>query len=219
MPAIVPWQEEIFISSAARLYLEENSETSSANLIHAAIAHSSIGIAVCDHDFTVRFFNPAIVRLIGGDAAWAEGAVRGPTVLELLGVDAVTAMASIASHGAWHGSGAAQPGFEMQVVVEAFRDASRAAGWLITARTHIALPVPAALSEHQLIALSGKLTAREREVMLALQEGASNKAIALRLAISPRTVEFHRARIMQRFAATSVVDLVRKVTSDAQATM
>jgi FixJ family two-component response regulator len=52
--------------------------------------------------------------------------------------------------------------------------------------------------------------------MHALEEGASNKVIALRLGISPRTVEFHRAKIMHRFEAKSVVDLVRKVTSDVR---
>jgi DNA-binding CsgD family transcriptional regulator len=41
--------------------------------------------------------------------------------------------------------------------------------------------------------------------------GASSKEAARSLGISPRTVEFHRANIMQKFDAKNPVDLVRKV--------
>lgn len=54
-----------------------------------------------------------------------------------------------------------------------------------------------------------KLTAREREVLECLVSGDSNKAIAARLRISPRTVEFHRANIMEKLAARGLPDLVR----------
>jgi DNA-binding CsgD family transcriptional regulator len=180
---------------------------------------------VCSHDLTVRFLNHAIAQLIGGEAACTAEAMHGLAVLRRLGVDEVAAMEEIASQAGWDGvtsiggSDGLGPRVEMRVTVEPFHDTVNAAGWLITARTQVARPLPTPLSDQQLIALSSKLTARECEVMLALQEGASNKVIALRLAISPRTVEFHRARIMQRFAAKSVVDLVRKITSDTQATM
>lgn len=105
---------------------------------------------------------------------------------------------------------------EVHLGVEGVQEPNCTTGWLITAREQ-AERKPAPLTEQQLIALSAKLTLRECQVMLALHEGASNKAIALRLEISPRTVEFHRARIMQRFDAKSVLDLVRKVTSEVRA--
>jgi two-component system response regulator FixJ len=54
-----------------------------------------------------------------------------------------------------------------------------------------------------------KLTSREREVLECLVSGESNKAIAARLRISPRTVEFHRANIMEKLAARGLPDLVR----------
>ena len=54
-----------------------------------------------------------------------------------------------------------------------------------------------------------KLTSREREVLECLVGGESNKAIAARLRISPRTVEFHRANIMEKLAARGLPDLVR----------
>ena len=55
----------------------------------------------------------------------------------------------------------------------------------------------------------GKLTAREREVMNLIVSGCHNSEIAKRLNISPRTVEVHRARVMEKFEIGSVVDLVR----------
>jgi FixJ family two-component response regulator len=53
------------------------------------------------------------------------------------------------------------------------------------------------------------LTEREREVMALAVEGLSNKETARRLGISHRTVEIHRARIMQKTGADSLIDLVR----------
>ena len=48
------------------------------------------------------------------------------------------------------------------------------------------------------------LTPREREVLLAFNEGASNKIVAARLGLSPRTVEMHRARIFKKLGVTNL---------------
>ncbi len=53
------------------------------------------------------------------------------------------------------------------------------------------------------------LTAREIEVLELLTAGHSNKMTAKKLGISPRTVEFHRARLRKKTGATSLPDLVR----------
>lgn len=54
-----------------------------------------------------------------------------------------------------------------------------------------------------------QLTAREKEVLDELVLGHPNKVIAYNLSISPRTVEIHRARIMQKMEARSLSELVR----------
>lgn len=53
------------------------------------------------------------------------------------------------------------------------------------------------------------LTPRERCILDAIAAGQSNKAIARQLALSPRTVEVHRANIMRRAGAGNVAELLR----------
>ena len=53
------------------------------------------------------------------------------------------------------------------------------------------------------------LTEREREVMLRVIEGKLNKLIADELAISVKTVEFHRAKVMEKMGVDSVAALVQ----------
>ena len=54
-----------------------------------------------------------------------------------------------------------------------------------------------------------RLTQREREVLVQITGGASNKEAGRRLGISPRTIEVHRARIMDKLGAKNAADLVR----------
>jgi FixJ family two-component response regulator len=53
------------------------------------------------------------------------------------------------------------------------------------------------------------LTAREREVLEQAAQGLHAKEIAARLGISPRTVEVHKTRIMQKLGVRNVAELVR----------
>ena len=59
------------------------------------------------------------------------------------------------------------------------------------------------------------LTDREREVALRIVRGVHNKEIAAALSISPRTVEVHKARIMEKARARSLADLIRIAGADS----
>jgi RNA polymerase sigma factor (sigma-70 family) len=55
--------------------------------------------------------------------------------------------------------------------------------------------------------LFGQLTPREREVMALATQGMANKVIAAQLGISPRTVENHRARVMEKLEVGNIAEL------------
>lgn len=59
------------------------------------------------------------------------------------------------------------------------------------------------------VSLIPSLTPREREVMHLVVEGKHNRDIAVALAISPRTVEVHKANLMAKLGVENVADLVR----------
>lgn len=56
-----------------------------------------------------------------------------------------------------------------------------------------------------------RLTPREREVMDRVVSGQANKAVAMDLGVSERTVEIHRSRVMSKMEACSLAELVRMV--------
>ena len=56
------------------------------------------------------------------------------------------------------------------------------------------------------------LTPREQQVLDLVALGNTNKTIAQQLAISQRTVEIHRAKVMEKMRAESLAELVRMVT-------
>jgi len=57
----------------------------------------------------------------------------------------------------------------------------------------------------------GTLTPREREVLDLVTQGKANKVVAGDLNVSQRTVEIHRARVMEKMGASSLAHLVRMV--------
>ncbi len=56
------------------------------------------------------------------------------------------------------------------------------------------------------------LTRREREVMEMIVDGKANKVIAIDLGLSQRTVELHRARVMEKMGTRTLAALVRVIT-------
>ncbi len=79
----------------------------------------------------------------------------------------------------------------------------------------VASKVMRAMSEHAITPVGDKthhvdeLTLREIEVLELMREGMRNQGIAEHLAISPRTVESHVARIMSKLGATSRTEAIR----------
>jgi PAS domain S-box-containing protein len=65
------------------------------------------------------------------------------------------------------------------------------------------------LSAHR--KLGAELTAREREIAALLIHGLTSKQIGKQLAISPRTVDVYRARLMRKFGASTTPELVHKL--------
>lgn len=65
------------------------------------------------------------------------------------------------------------------------------------------------LSAHR--KLGAELTAREREIAALLIHGLTSKQIGKQLAISPRTVDVYRARLMRKFGASTTTELVHKL--------
>jgi DNA-binding NarL/FixJ family response regulator len=59
------------------------------------------------------------------------------------------------------------------------------------------------------VQFSRVVTGREREIIQLLAEGKSNKNISAMLGISIKTVETHRASIMRKLGAKTIVDIVR----------
>jgi len=55
------------------------------------------------------------------------------------------------------------------------------------------------------------LSAREREVVKLLLDGKTSKEIARDLAISPRTVDNHRARLLEKFKAKNATELIARL--------
>lgn len=77
------------------------------------------------------------------------------------------------------------------------------------AASRSAQSAPSAADRAGIEARIATLSPREREVMQFVIEGKPNKVIATRLGLSTRTVEVHRAKVMEKMQAASLAELVR----------
>ena len=104
--------------------------------------------------------------------------------------------------------------FEEEALLVAVRSALARAADSRTAQDPPPAPTPEQLAPPpaappEVLARLSALTPRELDVLRWLVAGKSNKVIAFELSISPRTVEIHRARVMEKMQADSLPTLVR----------
>ena len=64
------------------------------------------------------------------------------------------------------------------------------------------------LQGHRIVKRFSQLTPREKQVMQGVVAGKPNKVIARELGVSPRTIDIHRSRVMQKMGAQTLPDLV-----------
>jgi DNA-binding CsgD family transcriptional regulator len=206
----------IILSDLEHLGLDEGS----AVLLAAAIQQTNVAIAICDPDFRPYFLNPAARELLNvADFLPREQSESSPAphVAEL---DTLAVHAAIERQGFWResrsipsGDGSGSPR-EADIEVSPFRD-GEAAGLMIVAReVEPATSRNRLASDVYLITTSPHLTSREKEVMLGLLAGRSSKEMGKEMALSPRTIEFHRAKLMLRYGAKSLVELIQRVIHD-----
>lgn len=69
------------------------------------------------------------------------------------------------------------------------------------------------LKQDEILRRQNSLTPREHQVLDLVVAGESNKRIARRLQISDKTVEIHRANVMEKMQARSLADLVKMVST------
>jgi RNA polymerase sigma factor (sigma-70 family) len=93
-------------------------------------------------------------------------------------------------------------------IVTAIREALRGGTFVTSAIDRSTLEAQMRRDQHSHDALHG-LSPRRREVLQMVAEGLSTKEIAKVLHISPRTVEFHRYRIMESLGLHSIAELVQ----------
>jgi FixJ family two-component response regulator len=96
--------------------------------------------------------------------------------------------------------------FDPETIVRRVREALSAADARTEARARHA-------AQDVTIVGADTLTCREKEVLTLIAGGQSNKEAGRQLGISPRTIEVHRARIMEKLGAKNAADLVRIVLS------
>jgi DNA-binding NarL/FixJ family response regulator len=100
-------------------------------------------------------------------------------------------------------------GCSEEELIHAVREAAAGRRFLSPPVTEIAINAYIAQSKGGPFDPHDTLTARQREVLQLAAEGKTNAEIAARLNISQRTVENHRATMMQKLGLSNQVDLIR----------
>lgn len=177
----------------------------------------ALGLLLGIHDYRVAMFADADSYLRAFKPHW-----RGCLLLDIRmpGMDGLTLQRTLLDQGAslpvvimtGHGDvDSARAAFRAQAVdfLEKPIDEGRLLAAIGEAFSRQRETLDAAASRDQARRRIDGLTQREREVMERVVAGRHNREIAAELAISPRTVEVHKARMMDKLGVSSVAELVR----------
>lgn len=177
----------------------------------------ALGLLLGIHDYRVAMFADADSYLRAFKPHW-----RGCLLLDIRmpGMDGLTLQRTLLDQGAslpvvimtGHGDvDSARAAFRAQAVdfLEKPIDEGRLLAAIGEAFSRQRETLDAAASRDQARSRIDGLTQREREVMERVVAGRHNREIAAELAISPRTVEVHKARMMDKLGVASVAELVR----------
>lgn len=177
----------------------------------------ALGLLLGIHDYRVAMFADADSYLRAFKPHW-----RGCLLLDIRmpGMDGLTLQRTLLDQGAslpvvimtGHGDvDSARAAFRAQAVdfLEKPIDEGRLLVAIGEAFSRQRETIDAAASRDQARRRIDGLTQREREVMERVVAGRHNREIAAELAISPRTVEVHKARMMDKLGVASVAELVR----------
>ncbi|WP_153160555.1 response regulator transcription factor [Zoogloea sp. 1C4] len=177
----------------------------------------ALGLLLGIHDYRVAMFADADSYLRAFKPHW-----RGCLLLDIRmpGMDGLTLQRTLLDQGAslpvvimtGHGDvDSARAAFRAQAVdfLEKPIDEGRLLAAISEAFSRQRETLDAAASRDQARRRIDGLTQREREVMERVVAGRHNREIAAELAISPRTVEVHKARMMDKLGVASVAELVR----------
>lgn len=184
-----------------------------AHRLMAAVSQAPIAFAICDSRFRPIFANDAARRLIGVAPTAPLPRHDLGRILSPCSPSLKVIRSRIAEMGWWQGRlRIREPDFgprprALDVSISRFRVVNVESGMLISATA----PAQSISGEEDLIARSPRLTPRERQVVIGLFRGGSNKSVGLGLNLSPRTVEFHRAKLMRRFGAKSLIGLIAAI--------
>ncbi|MBL8460610.1 MAG: response regulator transcription factor [Zoogloea sp.] len=182
-----------------------------------ASVRDALGLLLAVHDFRVALFADADTFLEAFKPAWC-----GCLLLDIRmpGMDGLSLQKKLLELGSdlpvvimtGHGDvDSAREAFRSLAVdfLEKPLDESRLLAAIREAFARQRKSVDTAMSRNQVQRLLDGLTHREREVMERVVAGRHNREIAVELAISPRTVEVHKARMMDKLGVGSVAELVR----------
>ena len=182
-----------------------------------AVTEAPTAFVICDPRFRPTFANDAARQLVGLSATDTLPAHRLDKLVSACPQSGELIRGALAANGHWQGRlrlslpAISAEMIDVHVTLSCFDAAETQAGILITAT----IPDTMAARDEDIIRRSQRLSERERDVVLGLLQGGSNKSIGIILKLSPRTVEFHRAKLMRRFGAKSLMGLRAAILLDA----